>query len=202
MKFKIIRSKFLDGLKCVQNIVAGKGSLAILQNVLLEANGKELKMTTTDLDISINAVCECEVQEHGNTTLPVKLLFNAITKVAEGEVTVEVDAKERATIFAGNAKFKLAGMPESEFPRLPKDEEAYEYKIPQQTLKEMLRKVSYAASQDDTRRTLKGVLMSFKDSKLTMVATDGRRLALVENEIEFRRKPRRISFCRRRPWPS
>ena len=185
MQFKIIRSKFLDGLKCVQNIVAGKGSLAILQNVLLEANGKELKMTTTDLDISINAVCECEVQEHGNTTLPVKLLFNAITKVAEGEVTVEVDSKERATISAGNAKFKLAGMPESEFPRLPKDEEAYEYTIPQQTLKEMLRKVSYAASQDDTRRTLKGVLMSFKDSKLTMVATDGRRLALVENEIEF-----------------
>ena len=185
MKFKIIRSKFLDGLKSVQNIVAGKGSLAVLQNVLLEANGKELKMTTTDLDISIKAVCECEVVEHGVTTLPVKLLFNAVSKVVEGEVIVEVDAKERATITAGNAKFKLAGMPESEFPRLPKDEEAYEYTMPQQTLKEMLRKVAYAASQDDTRRTLKGVLMSFKDSKLTMVATDGRRLALIEQEMEF-----------------
>lgn len=185
MKFKIIRSNFIEGLKSVQNIVAGKGSLPILQNVLLDAKGRELKMTTTDLDISITTQCECEVKDLGISTLPVKLLFNAITKVAEGEIQVEIDAKERATIEAGNAKFKLAGMPESEFPKLPKDSEAYSYTLQQVTLKEMLRKVSYAASQDDTRRTLKGVLMSFKDSKLTMVATDGRRLALVENEIEF-----------------
>ena len=185
MKFKIIRSEFLEGLKSVQNIVAGKGSLPILQNVLLEAKGKELKMTTTDLDISITSQSKCEVQELGLSTLPVKLLFNAITKVAECEVEVEIDANEHATIKAGNAKFKLAGMPESEFPKLPKDEEAYAYVIPQATLREMLKKVAYAASQDDTRRTLKGVLLSFKDSKLTMVATDGRRLALVENELEF-----------------
>ena len=185
MKFKIVRSKFIEGLKSVQNIVAGKGSLAILQNVLLEARGHELKMTTTDLDISIRTVCECEVTEAGSTTLPVKLLFNAIAKVVEGEVNIEVDAKERADISAGNARYKLAGMPESEFPRLPQDEEAYSYNISQLLFKEMLRKVAYAASQDDTRRTLKGVFISFKDGKLTMVATDGRRLALVENELEF-----------------
>ena len=185
MKFKIVRSRFLDGLKSVQNIVAGKGSLPILQNVLLEAKGKELCMTTTDLDISIRSICECEVVEQGNSTIPVKLLFNAVAKVAEGEVQVSVDAHERAEITAGSAKFKLAGMPAMEFPRLPQDEDAYAYSIPQATLKEMLRKVAYAASQDDTRRTLKGVLMSFKDGKLTMVATDGRRLALVESENEF-----------------
>lgn len=185
MKFKIVRSRFLEGLKSVQNIVAGKGSLPILQNVLVEAQGKELRMTTTDLDISIKSICECQVVEHGKSTLPVKLLFNAVAKVAEGEIEVSIDANERAEINAGNAKFKLAGMPESEFPRLPQDEDAYAYTIPQATFKEMLRKVSYAASQDDTRRTLKGVLMSFKDEKLTMVATDGRRLALVENENEF-----------------
>ena len=185
MKFKIIRSTFMEGLKSVQNIVAGKGSLPILQNVMIEAKGNELKMTTTDLDISIKTVCECMVEEEGATTLPVKLLFTAVTKVAEGEIEVVVDDKERATISAGNARYKLAGMPESEFPRLPNDSDAYTYSLPQQTFREMLRKVAYAASQDDTRRTLKGVLMSFKDSKLTMVATDGRRLALVENEVEF-----------------
>lgn len=185
MKFKIIRSKFLEGLKAVQGIVAGKGSLAVLNNVRLEALGKELNLTTTDLDISIRTTVDCEVEEQGVTTLPVKLLFSSISKAAEGIVEVDVDAKERATIKAGSAKFKLAGLPESEFPRLPKDEESYAYQIPQVTLREMLRKVAYAASQDDTRRTLKGVLMSFKDEKLTMVATDGRRLALVENEMEF-----------------
>ena len=185
MKFKIVRSKFLEGLKSVQNIVAAKGSLPILQNVLMEAGENRLVMTTTDLDISIRSSVECEIVESGATTLPVKLLFNSISKAAEGEIVVEVDDKERATITAGSAKFKLACLPEADFPRLPKDEDAYAYEIPQATLREMFRKVSYAASQDDTRRTLKGVLMSFKDSKLTMVATDGRRLALVENEIEF-----------------
>ena len=185
MKFKIIRSKFMEGLKSVQNIVAGKGSLPILQNVLIEAKKNEIRMTTTDLDISIRAICECSVEEEGVTTLPVKLLFTAVTKVVEGEIEVVVDDKERATISAGNARYKIVGLPESEFPRLPNDSEACTYSLAKQTFGEMLRKVSYAASQDDTRRTLKGVLMSFKNSKLTMVATDGRRLALVENEVEF-----------------
>jgi DNA polymerase III sliding clamp (beta) subunit (PCNA family) len=83
MKLKIIRSKFLEGLKSVQNIVAGKGSLAILQNVLLEAKDSYLTMTTTDLDISIKVKCECEVISEGSSTLPVKLLFSLINKVAE-----------------------------------------------------------------------------------------------------------------------
>jgi DNA polymerase-3 subunit beta len=185
MKFKITRSKFLEGLKTVQNIVAGKGSLPILQNVLIEAEGNELRLTTTDLDMSIRVNCECNCEESGKTTLPVKLLFNAISKVAEGEISVAVDSNEKADIVAGNARYKFSGMPEIEFPRLPQDDEAYSYSLPQVTVREMLKKVAYAASQDDTRRTLKGVLLSFKDSKLTMVATDGRRLALVENEVEF-----------------
>ena len=111
MKLKIIRSKFIEGLKAVQNVVAGRGSLPIMQNVLLEARGSDLRMTTTDLDISIKSMCPCEISEEGSSTLPVKLLFNAISKVAEGEVEVDIDSNERASIKAGNAKYKLAGMP-------------------------------------------------------------------------------------------
>lgn len=185
MKFKTVRSKLLEGLKSVQNIVVGKGSMPIIQNVLLEAEGGKLTMTTTDLDISIMSVIECEVLESGATTLPVKLLFNAIGKVVEGEIEISVDLNDKALIVAGNARYRLSGMSSDGFPRLPQDEESYSYSIPQQTFRDLLRKVSYASSQDDTRRTLKGVLISLKDAKLTMVATDGRRLALVENELEF-----------------
>ncbi len=191
MKFKIIRTKFLEGLKSVQNIVAGKGSVPVLQNVLLEAKNGALKMVTTDLDISIMVNLDCDVIESGETTLPVKILFNAITKVCDGEVEVDVDSRERASITAGKAKYKIAGLPASEFPKLPTDEDAFGYKVAQASFKEMLRKVSYAASQDDTRRTLKGVLVSLKDSKITMVATDGRRLAMVENELEFPKQEER-----------
>jgi len=185
MKFNIVRSKFIEALKPVQNIVAGKGSLPILQNVMIEARGGDLKLTTTDLDISIKSTVPCEVAEEGASTLPVKLLFSLISKAPEGKVEVEIDSEEKAVIRAGSASYKLNGKSEADFPKLGGDEDSCDYSMPRQTLLEMLRKTAYAASQDDTRRTLKGVLMSFRDSKLTMVATDGRRLALVEREMEF-----------------
>lgn len=187
MKFTIVKSQFIEGLKAVQNIVAGKGSIQVMQNVLIDAMGKELCLTTTDLDISIRCKVECEVSESGKTTLPVKTLFSMVSKVSEGNVVVEVDAREHALIKCGSTRYTLNGLPEVEFPRLPIGNNLYEYKISNAVLKEMFRKVAYAASQDDTRRTLKGVLMSFKNGKLTMVATDGRRLAMIENELEFQK---------------
>lgn len=185
MKLKILRSKFLEGLKAVQNVVGGKGSLPVLQNVLMEAEGGSLRLTTTDLDLSIVTETECEVEEAGKTTLPVKLLFNSISRADEGVVTIDTNEEDKATIKAGSANYRLSGISEADFPRLPQSESTLSYEVEQAVLKEMLRKTAYAAAQDDTRRTLKGVLMSFKDNKLTMVATDGRRLALVEKEMEI-----------------
>ena len=185
MKIKIIRSKFIEGLKKVQNIVAGKGSLQIIQNAMLEAKEGKLSLVTTDLDISIKSTVDCDVVEAGATTLPVRLLFSTISSCAEGAVELEADVQDRARISAGSAAFKLSGMAVADFPALPAADNAFAYTLPQATLREMLRKTSYAVSQDETRKTLKGVLMSFKDGKLTMVATDGRRLALVEHEIDF-----------------
>ena len=185
MKIKIVRSKFLEGLKKVQNVVAAKGTMQIIQNVLLEAKGDKLFMTTTDLEVSIKCVVSCEVIHEGATTLPVKLLAGTISKAAEGPVVLESDGQDRAVIQASSAVFKLAGMSAADFPKLPEDQDTFAYTLSQMTLREMLRKTAYAASQDETRKTLKGVLMSFKDGKVTMVATDGRRLALVEHELDF-----------------
>ena len=79
MKIKIIRSKFGEGLKKVQNIVAAKGSLQIIQNAMLEAKDGKLNLVTTDLDISIKSVVDCEISEEGATTLPVKLLSSTVS---------------------------------------------------------------------------------------------------------------------------
>ena len=185
MKFKIVRSKFLESLKRVQNIVVAKSSMMIIQNVQIEAKDKQLFLTTTDLDISIRSSVPCEVIEEGSTTLPAKLLVNAISKAVEGPIEIEIDPNDRAQISAGSALFKLSGMAVADFPTLPSDSNSFEYTLPQNVLRDMLHKTSYAASQDDTRKTLKGVLMSFADAKLTMVATDGRRLALAECDVDF-----------------
>ena len=89
MKIKIIRSKFIEGLKKVQNIVAGKGSLQIIQNAMLETKDGKLSLVTTDLDISIKSTVDCDVVEAGATTLPVKLLSSTIASCAEGAVELE-----------------------------------------------------------------------------------------------------------------
>ncbi len=185
MKFKIVRSKFLEGLKFVQNVVSEKSTLQVIKNVLLEGEGEKIVLTTTDLDISIRATVACEIEEGGVSTLPVKLLADVVSSMCEGVIEVQIDANENAVIRAGRTKFKIAGLPAADFPRLPQDEEAPSYQVEQATLKEMFRKVCYAASQDDTRKTLKSVLMSFKDGKLTLVATDGRRLSKVEAPVDF-----------------
>ena len=185
MKFSVVRSKFLDGLQRIQNVVSGRGTLQILQNAMIEAEGDRLCMTTTDLDISERCYVECQIEEPGSTTLPIRRLASIIRELDEGQIMVEVDEDDVATVQSGSSYFKIIGMSVRDFPTVPVTEGKFCYRIDQGVLREMLRKTSYAISQDETRRVLNGVLMAFKDNKLTMVATDGRRLALVEQEIEF-----------------
>jgi DNA polymerase-3 subunit beta len=142
-------------------------------------------MTTTDLDISERCYVECQIEEPGSTTLPIRRLASIIRELDEGKIMVEVDEDDVATVQSGSSYFKIIGMSVRDFPPVPVTEGKFCYRIDQGVLREMLRKTSYAISQDETRRVLNGVLMAFKDNKLTMVATDGRRLALVEQEIEF-----------------
>lgn len=185
MKIKILRSPFLEGLKTVQNVVASKTSLPVLQNVLLRAQGSTLEMTTSDLDMTVRTVVDCEVMEGGESTLPVKLLFSTMSKAAEGPVEIDIDENEQATLLAGSAKFNMTGLKASEFPQLPGFEDAKVLEVENISLKEMLRKTAFAAATDDTRRPLLGVLLRFREGKFTMAATDGRRLAMVEKEMEI-----------------
>jgi len=185
MKFSISRSKFLDGLQTVQNVVTAKGSLQILSNALLHAEENKLCITTTDLDISERCVVECEVEKPGSTTLPIRRLASMIRELDEGKILFEVNEEDVASVQCGSTYFKIIGLPMRDFPPVPAADGKFCYRIDQGALREMLRKTCYAVSQDETRRVLNGVLMAFKENKLTMVATDGRRLALVEHEIEF-----------------
>ncbi|MBQ7187802.1 MAG: DNA polymerase III subunit beta [Kiritimatiellae bacterium] len=185
MKFSIVRSKFLSALQTVQNVVTTKGTLQILQNVLLKAEDNLLSLTTTDMDISEKCNVECEIQVPGQTSLPIKRLVSVLPLLNDEKVEIEVDENDMAHLRCGSADFKLIGLSVRDFPPVPVPEGNFSYKVDQGAFREMLKKTSYATSQDETRRALTGVLLAFRDSKLTMVATDGRRLALVEKEIEF-----------------
>jgi len=185
MKFSIPRASFFEGLQKVQNVASNKGSLMILQNALLHAEEGRLCITTTDLDISERCYVECEIDNPGSTTLPVRRLAGIIRELDEGRILFETDDDDVTVLQGGSSFFKIIGLSTRDFPPVPIAEGKFSYSIDQGVFREMLRKTCYAVSQDETRRVLNGVLMAFKDGKLTMVATDGRRLSLVEQEIEF-----------------
>ena len=187
MKFSVAKEKLLEGLQQVQNVVSTRTTLPILSNVLLQAHGEEIHLTTTDLDVGVRGSCEADVEKEGATTLPARRLFNIVRELPSSEIQVDVNGKNAASIRSGQSFFKILGLPEEEFPPLPKFEDAKVVTIRQKDLRDGLRKTSYAISTDETRYVLNGVLFSFKDNKLTLVATDGRRLAMVEIELEFPR---------------
>jgi DNA polymerase-3 subunit beta len=187
MKFSVTKEKLLEALQQVQNVVSTRTTLPILSNVLLQANENDLYLTTTDLDVGVRGTCEAHVDKSGATTLPARRVFNIIRELPSSEIQVDVDGKNAASIRSGQSFFKILGLPEDEFPPLPKFENAKVVTMRQKDLRDGLRKTSYAISTDETRYVLNGVLFSFKDNKLTLVATDGRRLAMAEIELEFPR---------------
>ncbi len=187
MKFSVSKEKLLEGLQTVQNVVSTRTTLPILSNTLLQATGNELRFTTTDLDVCVRGSVEAHIDKPGATTLPARRLFTIVRELPSSEIQIEVDSKNVATIRSGPSFFKILGLPEEEFPPLPKFENAKVFHLKQKDLKEGLKKTAYAISTDETRYVLNGILCSFKENKLTLVATDGRRLALVDIEMEFPR---------------
>ena len=184
MKIALAKQVLLDGLNKVAGVVSTRPSMPILSNVLLEAAEGELKLTTTNMELTILAKVPCLVETPGAITLPAKKLQSIIRELRDGEVSVDTKGSV-ATIRCNRAQFKLNGLAAEEFPSLPVFKEAREFKVPQAMLNRGFRYTEFAISNDNTRYLLNGIYTCFQDGKLTLVATDGRRLALFENELEF-----------------
>ena len=183
MQIKIEKTALADALAAASSVVESKTSLPVLQNVKIEAKDGKVSVTGSDLDTTINAVAACEVIEEGAGTIPARLFSTAVSKMANGTLAIKVNG-ERITMEAGTSKFRFSGIAPEEFPKTPAVE-GESVSIPVATLNDILRKTSFAMSMDDTRRTLMGVNFTFGANKITTVATDGRRLAIVDAGAEI-----------------
>lgn len=184
MKIALAKQVLLDGLNKVTGVVSTRASLPILSNVLLEAADGELRLTTTNMELTILTKLPCMVLEPGAITLPAKSLQAIIGAMRDGEVSIERSGTV-ATIRCNRALFKLNGLSAEEFPKLPVFKESREFRVPQAMLNRGFRYTEFAISKDISRYVLNGIYTCFQDGKLTMVASDGRRLSLFENELEF-----------------
>ena len=184
MKFKINQDHFSNGLQQVLNVVASRSTMPILSNVLIEAEEEHISLTTTNLDLGIRCRIKAHVSDTGSITLPVRKLATIIKELPVNEVFLETNKSNQAKITSGGSLFKIMGIGSEEFPPLPTFENRKVFELAQDEIVNMLKSVSYAQSTDENRYILNGVYFNFADEKLTLVATDGRRLGLTGLELE------------------
>lgn len=181
MKFTITKSKLNNYLQHILQVVPAKSTLPILTNILIEALENKIKISATDLDISITATMDCKVVKKGSASLPARILFEIIKELPESEISFEAST-QRIEIKIPNGSYKIASVASEEFPKLPAINTKKEIKIKSSDLVKMIIKTSFACSSDDTRPALNGVMWQTKSDKMMMVATDGHRLAKMSVE--------------------
>lgn len=184
MEFSVQRADLLKELTLSQGVIERKTTIPILSNILLEAEGESLRMTATDLELGIRSSCAAKVKKGGSTTAPAKKLFDYVRQLEEPEIrfkTVESAAGGALQVTCGRSHVRMAGMPRENFPVLP-DMPGKLAGIPPELFGQMIRRTVFAISNEESRYTLNAGLLILKPETMTMVATDGHRLAHVESE--------------------
>lgn len=186
MKFNTTKDALLKGIQEVQSAISTKSSLPILLNILLEATEENLVLTTTDLDIGITSKIPIKPQITGAITIPAKKFSDIIKELPENEqISISVKKNNLVNIECGKSVFKIMGLPKEEFPQLPEFKDKDSLTLQQKKLRSMLRLTRFAISHDESRYVLNGVLFVIKPTYIRMVATDGRRLAMVEDKMQL-----------------
>lgn len=184
MEVRVKRSEFLNELNPMQGVVERRTTIPVLSHILLRADGERLDIAATDLDVSLTSWCEAEVKGSGGIAVQAKKFIEIIRAVVDEDVELSLESENRLRIRAGQSRFQLNGLSPEDFPTLPKVGEDATTLIPFGQLKAMVAKVLFAVSTEESRFQLNGALLKLKAGALEMVATDGHRLALVENALE------------------
>lgn len=183
MKISLPIPAFRNAVLRASGVINNSSTLPIIGNLLLEAQGDQLRVTATNLDQFLQLSLPCTVAKPGSITLPAARL-PAIAKAMVGdELTLAADDKLWATLKAGSNSYRLAGLPHEEFPALPEFDCAKEWTMPQDDLRRAFSRVQFAQSVDSTRYVLNGVLLEVIKGVATFAATDGRRMAIVERPL-------------------
>jgi DNA polymerase-3 subunit beta len=180
MEITVSKFELLRELTATQGVVERKTTIPILSNYLFEAAGDKLSLTATDLDLSLRTSCNAKVKKEGSCTIPARKLHDYVKLLPDADVTIKLLENHWVSIRCGRSNTKMVGMARSNFPGLPAFPTASIVNIPAQVLRGMIAKTGFAIANEESRYTLNGALMVLKPESITMVATDGHRLAHIE----------------------
>lgn len=180
MEFTVSKADLVKELGLAQGVVEKKTTIPILSNVLIEARGNAIELTATDLEIGIRSSCPAKVVQEGSVTVPAKKMLDYVRLLDEGEVAIRLQENFWVQVTAKRARTRIVGMSRENFPVLPQLPGALT-QIPAGMLLDMINKTVFAISSEESRYTLNGALLIVGVDSLTMVSTDGHRLAHIEN---------------------
>jgi DNA polymerase-3 subunit beta len=180
MKFTITREKLHEGLGAVASSVPTKTTLPVLANVLVEAVKDGLRLSATDLDIAVSTTIAASVDQEGSMTLPARKLVEIVKELPSAAIRVTGSGEQRAQIECGKSKFKLLGLSRDEFPAFPTVKFDGGWKVTAKDLQKLITHVAFAASTEESRPILNGVLWELRPDRMRMVATNGHRLARMD----------------------
>ena len=180
MKITISKEELSQGVQTIQSALSSRTTLPILLNFLMETEDKKVKVVSTDLEMGVKHYIKADIESDGSITIPAKKFADILHSLPEAEdVELTVDAGGKVSLKCGRSRFGIVGAPKSEYPVLPDFNKASAFELPAGLIAGMVKKTIFAASSDETRHVLNGVFWSAKKGQLEMVATDGRRLAVV-----------------------
>ena len=202
MELVVRKDDLLPELQLIQGIVERKNTIPILANVLFKAKTNDVEMRATDLEVALFSSCAAKVKKSGVVTLPAKTLFEVVRALPETNITIKQQGQNTVMVEAETTKGKkfissMQTLPEEDFPTLAEPKTKQAVKLPGQPLREMIARTKFAITGEDTRYFLNGALF-FKDaSEMTMVGTDGHRLALVSmKSIKSGKSPKNPDVAR------
>src|ERR1017187_5544125 len=176
MEFTVNKADLVRELSLSQGVVEKKTTIPILSNVLLEASGDRLYLTATDLELGLRTSCPAKVKKEGSGTIPARKLLDYVRLLPDADITVKFAENHWASFNCGRSRTRIAGMSRESFPELPPMPETVA-RIPIKQLTAMITRTTFAISMEESRFTLNGALLLLGEKGLTMVATDGHRLA-------------------------
>jgi DNA polymerase III subunit beta len=184
MEIRIGKNEFLRGLRLAQGIADRKSTMPMLANVLLRTQGKnQLLVAATDLNVSLSAELKSQNAAEGGITLNAKSLNDLIASAPGEDITLKRADNHWAEIRSGKVTYRIVGMPDRDFPRVPDHREATYTPVESAVLREMIDRTLFSVCNDETRFHLNGVFFECDGSKARMVSTDGHRLSKVERTI-------------------
>lgn len=184
MQFQIKKSEFLKGLRIAQSIADRKSTMPMLANVLLRLQGdNKLLVAATDLNVSLTAELNSKNSGEGGITIGAKALHDVITNLPGEDIKVKRADNNWAEISAGKVNYRLVGMSDKDFPRIPEHDDIDFVEVEASTFKAMIDSTLFSVSNDETRFHLNGVLFESDGSTSRMVSTDGHRLSKVDRGL-------------------